>query len=211
MWFGGFASVLEVLNALVITYFGTEVLLKDQLRYDRPGEREREGAQSLSAAKKKRRKRQAQLTLGALWGLANLYNVASKFLGHAEGGGKGSDSKGSGFAFHLPSSFVLLLVVVAFTALAWWDVRRARPDLTPRVFARQIGVSTLESLILLPVASMAVALGFLVLIGALDALHSSTVWLNSPIYYGVLYGPFSTIYFFTKRRCITNRAQILPL
>jgi len=36
-------------------------------------------------------------------------------------------------------------------------------------------------------------------------------WLNNPIYYGVLYGPFSLIYWNVKKRIIIEDVEILPI
>ena len=192
-----FASALEVANALVITYFATEYLLKDQLRYDR-GVGESRGSVGASKAY------QGGLLV---WALVNLGYFVSKFFASA---GNAGGASALGFR-GLPSSLVLVAVFSAFLALCWWDVHRLKPDVSVKTFLRQTSVSALESLLILPLVSVGVALAFLVLIGILDAVHTSTVWLNSPIYYGVLYGPFSTIYFFTKKRCVSNRGHILPL
>lgn len=193
------APTLELVNALVITFVATEHLLKEQLRYERGGG----GTQSLRARR---------IYLGGLgvWILVNFGFFVSKLF--AGSGGDGGD--GGSHAFHFkpfPSQVALVAVLLAFVGLAWWDIHRLKPDVTVKTFARQICISTLESLLILPLVSVGVAMAFLVLIGILDVVHTSTAWLNNPIYYGVLYGPFSTIYFFTKKRCVSNRGQILPL
>ncbi len=128
-------------------------------------------------------------------------------------GCRSPSSKGSpGGGYHLPDTFILSLVFVGFTALCWFDIkRRKRGELTWRTFARQVALSTVESLLALPFVAVFVALGFLVAVTALDGFHRPTQFLNNPIYYSVLYGPFSTIYFFTKRRCLTNKGPILPI
>ena len=191
------SSLLEVANALVITYYATEYLLKDNFSF-----------RTLQQATRSHK-------VGVLvWLLVNVGSFLSKLV--LSGGGglsseEGGKSGSAAFHFHLPSQLILFVVVASFTALAWWDIHRIKPEVTLKTFARQICVSTLESLLILPVVSVGVALCFLVLIGFLDMVHTSTVWLNNPIYYGVLYGPFSTVYFFTKRRCIKNRGHILPL
>ena len=196
-----FASALEVANALVITYFGTEVLLKDQLRYER--NTHTQGRERSTYLKRLR------WGAGALLAGANLVHFVSKFFTLSND--DDSSSTKDSFQFHVPSYLVLFLVVSTFTALLWWDVHRVRKDVSIGTFAKEIFKSLIESLLILPLVSVAVALCFLVLIGVLDFLRVSTAWLNSPIYFGILYGPFSTIYFFTKKRCITNKGQILPL
>ena len=190
------ARGLEVANALVLTYLATEYLLKEQIRHS--------SSERLAASGFQKRLQRASFLV---WGLVNFGFFLARLFSSSEGG----DRSASSFHLHLPSQVVLVFVFVSFVALAWWDIRRVKPDLTTKTFVRQICVSTLESLLILPLVSVGVAMAFLVLIGILDTVHTSTVWLNNPIYYGVLYGPFSTIYFFTKKRCVSNRGQILPL
>ena len=191
------APALEIANALLVSFLASEYLLKGH--FPVRWERDRLVASS----------NWAQILGTAAWAILNIVVFLSKLfsgpVANVEGEGREANQ------FKLPSQVFLLAALASFVGLAWWDVRRARPDVTPRTFARQVCVSALESLLILPLASVAVALVFLILVALLDAVHTSTVWLNNPIYYGVLYGPFSTIYYFTKKRCVSNRGQILPL
>mmetsp|Transcript_8554 Transcript_8554/g.22066 ORF Transcript_8554/g.22066 Transcript_8554/m.22066 type:complete len:183 (-) Transcript_8554:210-758(-) len=179
------ASLLELTNALTLTYLASEYILKDQLNF----ERQESGIVT-----------RRSVYVVAAWLLVNVTYFVVRLV-----------SQWGLLGLHLPAWVLYILVPTLFFSLAWWDVRRIKPETTFPSFFRQTTLSTLESLIILPLVSIAVAIAFLLLVAVCDVLHVPTTWLNSPIYYGVLYGPFSAIYFLTKRRCVKKKAAILPM
>lgn len=103
----------------------------------------------------------------------------------------------------------ILVVAASYYCLCLWDVRRRKPDLGGEEFLAHFVAAGAKALLILPVATVAVAAGFLVLVTLLEAVRLPTAWLNGPIYYGALYGPFSSVYFFAKRQVMS--AKLLPL
>ena len=107
-----------------------------------------------------------------------------------------------------------LVVAAAFAGTLWLSLTRthAGQALTPLAFARILMVSVLESLPILPIIACVVAFAFLVLVSLCQWLALPTSWLNWPIYFGVLYGPFATIFFVARRRFSrsTRTSSFLP-
>ena len=107
-----------------------------------------------------------------------------------------------------------LVVAAAFAGTLWLSLTRthAGQALTPLAFARILIVSVLESLPILPIIACIVAFSFLVLVSLCQWLALPTSWLNWPIYFGVLYGPFATIFFVARRRFSrsTRTSSLLP-
>ena len=101
------------------------------------------------------------------------------------------------------------VVVGAYYALCYVDVKQRRPDLNAHDFLAHFLAASAKTLLLLPAATVAVATAFLVLVTLLEAVGLPTAWLNWPIYYGALYGPSCLVYFFTKRQVMSSK--ILPL
>lgn len=102
----------------------------------------------------------------------------------------------------------ILVIGAAYYGLSLWDVRRRRPDMLAGEFLGHFLLAAGQSVAVLPLATIAVACGFLLLVTLLEAVHLPTAWLNWPIYYGALYGPFCTVYYFAKRRALS--ARLLP-
>ncbi|KAK3245203.1 hypothetical protein CYMTET_35074 [Cymbomonas tetramitiformis] len=72
-----------------------------------------------------------------------------------------------------------------------------------------LGAAFGESLLLLPVSTVCLSAGFLGITFLCDVLGIGTRWLNAPIYYGCIYGPFVSVYVLAKRRALAVR-QHLP-
>ena len=103
----------------------------------------------------------------------------------------------------------VIVVAAAYYALCFWDVRRGKPELTHEDFLTHFVVAGAKAVVLLPLATISVAAAFLLLVTALEALRLPTAWLNGPIYYCALYGPFCSVYYFAKRQVAS--ARLLPL
>ena len=65
----------------------------------------------------------------------------------------------------------------------------------------EVGVATLQGLLISPVISVIVATLFLMIDTIIEAfITKNDQFMNAPIYYCVLYLPFSSIYFITKKK-----------
>ena len=181
-------SLLEIVNAILVAYFATEVLLSR-------GDDRRDQQLDLSSLLKQRR---VQI-VGGIWLSTNVLTAVLLHISSTPS------------VYRLSRRFLVPLVVLSFFGLTWWDVRRSKPDAPFGFILKQLFFSVVEGGIVLPAVSIVIAIAFLALVGLLDAMHVSTAFLNNPIYYGVLYGPLATVYFFTKRRCLKNKGNILPL
>ena len=103
----------------------------------------------------------------------------------------------------------ILTIMGAYYGGCFWDVTHQRPDLQHRQFAMHFAAAVGQALLVLPVCTIAIGAGFMGVLSALQALHCPTRWLNWPIYYGALYGPFASVYFFTKRRALREPVRVL--
>jgi hypothetical protein len=103
----------------------------------------------------------------------------------------------------------IVVIASAYYALSLWDVRRRKPDMTHAEFAGHFITATAKSLLLLPLATVVVAATFLALVTVVEGAGLSSAWLNWPIYYGALYGPFCTIYYFARQQALS--ARLLPM
>lgn len=102
----------------------------------------------------------------------------------------------------------VLVIGGAYYGLSLWDMRRRRPDMPAGEFLSYFLLAAGQSAAVLPLAVVAIAAGFLLLVTLLEAVHLPVTWLNWPIYYGALYGPFATVYYFAKQRALS--ARLLP-
>jgi len=79
----------------------------------------------------------------------------------------------------------------------------ARKQLLPiRRFLKCVGIKFLKVLPVYPLLVIFISFIFMVVISLLEHLHLPLEWLNWPIYYGTLYGPFSCVYFQVKEMII---------
>ena len=72
--------------------------------------------------------------------------------------------------------------------------------LTMKAFISNVGVSFLKVIPAYPFLAVIISFVFLFVITFFESLHLPTQWLNWPIYYGTLYGPFVWVYMSVKRR-----------
>uniref|UniRef100_A0A061R1K5 Uncharacterized protein n=1 Tax=Tetraselmis sp. GSL018 TaxID=582737 RepID=A0A061R1K5_9CHLO len=98
---------------------------------------------------------------------------------------------------------------LSYYALCYWDVKQYKPGFSHRDFVANFAVATTKALALLPIVTVLVASFFLVLVTFLEFFRMPTAWLNWPIFYCALYGPFLSIYFLVKRQ--VKNASLLPL
>jgi len=105
-----------------------------------------------------------------------------------------------------------VVVAWAMALLCYVEARKASggAPLAPRRFIRMAGLAVGDALLAAPAALVLVAFAFLALDAVLERLGLPTAWLNGPIYYGVLYGPPCTSYYFCSRRA-ARATSLIPL
>jgi hypothetical protein len=112
------------------------------------------------------------------------------------------------YAFwHAPK---ILFAIFAYVLALYVDCRQRIPPLSVRVFVEQVGISFLYILPVYPCLAVLVSFGFLMVLTIWDALHLPEEWLNWPIYYGTLYGPFSLVYGHVKQELLLQHSNTLP-
>jgi len=104
-----------------------------------------------------------------------------------------------------------VLVVITYGLVCWFDVKRRRKGLKVGEFLLHFLNASIESAILMPFVAVVFATAFVVAIILSQTLNVPTIWLNIPIYLGVLYGPWAMVYIIVKRRCLlleTNKPNL---
>mmetsp|Transcript_25381 Transcript_25381/g.76223 ORF Transcript_25381/g.76223 Transcript_25381/m.76223 type:complete len:251 (+) Transcript_25381:148-900(+) len=98
----------------------------------------------------------------------------------------------------------------AFLGALYADVRRHGP-VEAALFLSEVGQATLYLAPLYPMMAIGISLIFLVAITVFERLDIPTSYLNMPIYYGCLYGPFASVYIVAKKHILARRYDDLPL
>ena len=115
---------------------------------------------------------------------------------------------GIGFQFkNIPIR--VILAAIAYLCGLYLDCRRIQKNLTVAGFASRVGTCFLYILPIYPFMAVFISFGFFLVITVFDFLHLPEAWLNMPIYYGTLYGPFSLVYLRVKRK-YAEEHQSLP-
>jgi hypothetical protein len=186
--------ISEVVNALFITYFATEYLVADT----KPRKR-RPAAQAGSDDEPNDRdwSLYIKILVVALINVTERYYITISTALYAA----------ADRFFHLPK---ILFVVVAYVGTLYVDCRRSLPTLAVPQFLRKVLVAFGRILPLYPLLAVAVSFIFLPIVSAFEALHLPLEYLNMPIYYGTLYGPFSYVYYLVKQRIVQDSLYTLP-
>mmetsp|Transcript_19517 Transcript_19517/g.32104 ORF Transcript_19517/g.32104 Transcript_19517/m.32104 type:complete len:258 (+) Transcript_19517:173-946(+) len=123
----------------------------------------------------------------------------SIWFGHAEYGGNVNNfAKG-------------VIASVAFTGVFYMDARRYCPKLTAGEMIFFITQSILFTLPVIPVAAVLISTMFLVVVVIVESvLRMDPQFINWPIYYCTIYGPFAVVYFQAKKACIQSARRYLP-
>mmetsp|Transcript_3256 Transcript_3256/g.7619 ORF Transcript_3256/g.7619 Transcript_3256/m.7619 type:complete len:274 (-) Transcript_3256:133-954(-) len=101
----------------------------------------------------------------------------------------------------------VLCVIVTYAAVCWWDIRRRRETLRPLEFSLHFTRASVETMFVMPFVAVLVAMVFLIVVPIFQALGVPEEFFNAPIYYGVIYGPWATVYILVKSRCITRTSS----
>lgn len=178
----------EVSNALLITYIATEY--------------------SIASSSKSGFSFQAFLTSRTnqlIVGLVVLINVVDRLVGAA--------LLVNGIFESLLHAPKIVLAAILYTVVLYVDCLRhvttTRP-LTPQRFATRVGMEFLKLLPIYPFLAVLISCGFMFVISFCEHLRIPLDWLNWPIYYGTLYGPFSLVYLNVKRKVVEEESYFLP-
>jgi hypothetical protein len=177
------SMISEVVNALFLTYVASEYLVAEDLPSRRAGRR--------------RMIPRSTLVMVLIAGLVNI-------LDRVTGAQDMANNLFQGF-LHLPRvCFVAVMYIVAL----YIDVTRRAPQ-SPCKFLFKVGWQFLKVLPVYPFLAILISFVFLFVINLWEALDLPMEWLNAPIYYGTLYGPFGFVYVRVKRS-ILNEHSSLP-
>ena len=173
--------ISEVVNALFLTYVASEYLVAEDLPSRRAGRR------SIP---------RSTLVMALIAGLVNI-------LDRVTGAQDIANNLFQGF-LHLPRvCFVAAMYIVAL----YIDVTR-RASLPPGKFLKKVGWQFLKVLPWYPFLAVLISFVFLFVINLWEALHLPMEWLNAPIYYGTLYGPFAWVYVQVKQSILNEKASL---
>lgn len=78
------------------------------------------------------------------------------------------------------------------------------------VFLPKVGWAFLKVLPAYPFLAVLISFGFLFVINIWEFLQLPEEWLNMPIYYGTLYGPFAYTYVHVKQQVVCYESNALP-
>jgi hypothetical protein len=114
------------------------------------------------------------------------------------------------YFYHIPK---IIFVSILYVIVLYVDCRRfvsSSSELessfwTIQTFLRHVAMEFVKVLPWYPCLAVVISFGFMLLLGFCETLHLPIEWLNWPIYYGTLYGPFSFIYFQVKRKAMENK------
>lgn len=171
--------ISEVANALCITYMATEYTLAS------------ERAQSSSSSPWwQSRANVICLIVVVLINIVDRVSGASVLVNEVFQG-----------VLHAPK---ILFCAAAYVFALFVDCRRVLPSLTVKSFSRHVGAAFCRVAPAYPILAVLISFVFMFIISAFEHLHLPLEWLNWPIYYGTLYGPFSFMYLIVKRRVIQD-------
>ena len=180
----------EVANALFVTYVATEYLVKLDSLGCSPW-------RELSASKPVR----------AGGCLVVFVNMCTHVHFHLRGAAVVSAAGGAlKFVSHLPR---VSFAAIAYVLALFFDCRRSQPTITVWDLLRKVGSAFCRIAPIYPFLAVMISFVFLFVISFFEAFHLPLKWLNMPIYYGTLYGPFSAIYWNVKRRVVES-SEMLP-
>lgn len=175
----------EVVNALFFTYIGTEYLLD---------------CNSVSP------KRVTQLFRTKAFTLVVFLVICINVIDRVTGAADVLNNLLQGF-LHLPR---IVLAALAYIVALYFDCRRVAPVLKVKTFLPLVGKAFLRVLPAYPFLAVIISFGFMVLINIFETFHIPLEYLNSPIYYGTLYGPFSFVYWKVKEKVVDDGLNTLP-
>lgn len=168
----------EVVNALFITFIATEYTLSSD------GGRRSSHASSWYLSVK----HVAALLVVVIVNVSDHVTGATDFANEIFQG-----------VLHAPK---IVVCADAYMSALYLDCKRVAPLLSFKRFVRYVGAAFCRVAPAYPILAVAISFVFMFVISLWEALHLPLEWLNMPIYYGTLYGPFSAIYYIVKKRVL---------
>lgn len=101
----------------------------------------------------------------------------------------------------------LCVIYVSALYLSWLRKDEHIPLL---LFITELSSAMTTTLVMFPFFGLLIAMCFLALSSVFEVLRLNTTYLDGPIYYAVLYGPFMTAFFLLQRRFAFLRYDVLP-
>ena len=179
--------VREIVNALYLTYMGTEYLLASSSSSSSSHKPFQQQQTGLFVGTMKRHK----LVTGLVIGINALEQmkiiITSQTLWQVR----------------------IVLAALAYVIALYVDCKKSQPKLTLLAFLKQVSVAFCRILPVYPILAVFISFIFLFVISIFEALHLPVELLNWPIYSGILYGPLSYIYYTVKRH-VVEATQSLP-
>ena len=112
----------------------------------------------------------------------------------------------------------IILAAVLYMVVLYVDCLRhghghghGHGQLTVRRFLGCVSLHFIKILPLYPLLVILISCGFMFFISALEHLNVPLEWLNWPLYYGTLYGPFSLVYFQVKAKIVEEGRYSIPV
>jgi hypothetical protein len=199
--------ISEIVNSLFLTYLASEYLVAEE------GNTRRVGVVAAAAAAA------AGGRSGRISGILNKYNgrrilllasivIIVNILDHLTAARLAVVYSLLETFSHLPKVF---FAAIAYVAALFVDIRHGRNVrlLSWSDYLRKVGWAFCKILPAYPFLAVAISFVFLFVINLWEALHLPLEWLNAPIYYGTLYGPFAWVYVYVKRQ-VCDEATSLP-
>lgn len=177
--------ISEVVNALFITYVGTEYLLENN------------GVTT---------QRFSQVFQSKAFAIVLATVVVLNIIDRVTGAAEAINELLQGF-LHLPKA---LFAALTYMVALYFDCKRVSPVLTLKTFLPLVGKAFCRVLPAYPFLAVIISFGFMIVINVFEALHLPMEILNWPIYYGTLYGPFSFVYWKVKERVVDESFNTLP-
>ena len=115
----------------------------------------------------------------------------------------------------------ILLAICSFLIALYWDCRykylqnsrnnqsNSTAPWSNRYFIKQLVQSFIRLLPVYPFLAVVISFGFLFIITLFEKLHLNSEILNTPIYFGTLYGPLIMMYWDVKKTVVRS-GNVLP-
>lgn len=177
--------IREIVNALFITYLGTEWMLQSSNEL---------GKHQHDSIRMFLRILQNNKLFVMIVSFLNIVDIFKRTFSSASFEG----------LWHLR----IILAATAYVVALYLDCKRSLPSLELKSFVRKVALAFLKVLWIYPFLAVVISFAFLFIISIFEALHLPLELLNMPIYYGTLYGPFSYIYYIVKREVIESTTSL---
>ena len=183
--------IVEVVNALFITYIATELSIATERSEDPSPPWKRVVSSKFNQ-------------ICAV--VVAVVNVSARLHLHFTA----SDASSFGAAAVTKISHVprVLFAAIAYVIALYFDCKRSDKNLNLPAFGKRVGIAFCRVAPVYPFLAVAISFVFLFIVSIFEHLHLPLELLNMPIYYGTLYGPFSWIYYEVKRRVVQSSGSL---